>query len=351
MARDIQEQLVSLIKDKHNILIAVGQSPSLDAIASSLALKAAITKQGKKCRITAHDFHMPTRLNFLPHSQTITQISQLTRKFIINLDVSKYAVEEVSYETVDNQLQIFITPKDGNFTEEDVTTTGGNFYFDLIITLDIPELAQIGPFYEDNSEFFYKNPILNIDHSPANDHFGHVNIVDIKATSVAEILYDVIAQSFKAVLSEDMATQLLTGIVSKTRCFQAGTSTPQALLTASKLMSAGGRREDIVKNLYQSKSLPVLKLWGRALARLKLDKQFKIVSSLLNSDDFAKSGATLTELTDVIEELIVNTPDAESIIIVHEQGGTLSATLYTPRYVNTLKVFAQWSPRASGNIT
>ena len=120
-------------------------------------------------------------------------------------------------------------------------------------------------------------------------------------------------------LTEEVATCLLTGIIAKTRSFKTANVTPKTLEFASELVAAGARREDIVQNLYRTRSIATLKLWGRALARLKFDPVTKMAWTLLVRQDFIHSGASEENLPDVIDELIVNSPEAEITGLFYEQ--------------------------------
>ncbi|EKD89123.1 MAG: hypothetical protein ACD_34C00185G0001, partial [uncultured bacterium] len=150
-------------------------------------------------------------------------------------------------------------------------------------------------------------------------------------------------------LDEYIATNLLTGIISKTKSFKTNTVTPRSLAIASHLIASGARREDIVKNLYQTKTLPSLKLWGRALAQLQSDPDRKIVWSTIHQTDFTETGTTPHELDQVIDELIINTPDAQHVYVVYEQtdpqGHThIKAVITTAPYIHVSDVFRDMQP-------
>ncbi|HSD12180.1 MAG TPA: hypothetical protein VLC10_01360, partial [Patescibacteria group bacterium] len=94
---------------------------------------------------------------------------------------------------------------------------------------------------------------------------------------------------------------------------------PRTLDIASELVSAGAKREEIVQNLYRTRTISTLKLWGRALARLKFDPGIKMAWTLLVRQDFIHAGATEEHLPDVIDELIMNSPEAEIVGLLYEQ--------------------------------
>lgn len=337
-----------MIKQSSSVLLCLPEEPSTDAIASGLAVLAVVEKLKKKGKVVSSGFQLPQNHNFLPKSDEIFDDITSLRKFIISMDLATKSVEELSYNIEDNKLKIYITPKDGTFTKEDVKTSDGDFSFDLIIVIDAQDLEQLGRLYEMNADFFYHTPLINIDQSPANDHFGQVNLVNVTATAVSEIVFELIKDWGQNILDEYIATNLLTGMISKTKSFQSGSVTPRSLAIASHLISQGARREDIVKHLYQSKQISTLKLWGRVLSKLEADTEHKIVWSKLGVKDFSEVGANEKELPDVIDELIINTPEARNVFLLYKtNGGPVKVLISVAPYINALELFSDLSPKGS----
>ncbi|MBI5405120.1 MAG: hypothetical protein HY976_02740, partial [Candidatus Kerfeldbacteria bacterium] len=150
------------------------------------------------------------------------------------------------------------------------------------------------------------------------------------------------------VLDDQVATSLLTGIIAKTKSFQSPTVTPRSLAVASHLISAGAKREEIIDHLFQSKSIASLKLWGRALARLQSDPGERLVWSVLSDQDFVKSGAAEDDLPGAIDELIMNVPSAELIVIIYARTGQpIRAVIGTTKGHDLAALFAGSQPFGS----
>ena len=89
---------------------------------------------------------------------------------------------------------------------------------------------------------------------------------------------------------------------------QAGTTASLSCNSpGSKLISLGGDRENIVNKIYRSRSINVLKLWGRILARLTSTLNNGVLWSIIASDDFKKTDTTKQDVPEAIDELISNT--------------------------------------------
>ncbi|MDP3965040.1 MAG: hypothetical protein Q8Q20_05320 [bacterium] len=352
MALSPFQQAQDLIKKSQNVLIVLPDDPSLDTISSGLALFSVLEKLKKDAKVVCADFRLPPNADFMPKSKDIHSSLTSLRQFIISLNVSQTAVEELSYAIEGEKLNIYITPRNGYFEERDVSTSSGAFTHEVIIVLGAPDLETLGKLYDDHAEFFYHTPIINIDHQAANENFGQVNLVEVTATSTSEIVFELIKHLGEEHLDEYIATNLLTGIITKTKSFQSPVVTPKSLAVASHLIASGARREEIVKNLYQTKTLPMLKLWGRTLARLRSAKNGSVLWSLLTVDDFVKSEASPNDLPGVIDELIVNAPEAKAIAILHEAPkNTVRGIIYTPHYIDATALFKKWHPEGGKDFT
>ncbi|MFA6027322.1 MAG: DHH family phosphoesterase [Patescibacteria group bacterium] len=346
------QQIAEIIGKNSNILICLPASPTTDAIAAGLALFLFLEKKGKKPKVVVSNFALPATHAFLPRSQEIFSDITALRKFIISLDVTKAQVSELNYDIKDGKMNIYISPQNGYFSPEDVTASAGEFAYDAIFVLDAPDLEALGEVYDNNIEFFYKTPIINIDHHPANDNFGQINMVDIKATSVSEIIFELLERTDESFLDEYIATNLLTGIISKTKSFKTSAVTPRSLAIASHLISSGARRDDIVKNLYQTKSIHALKLWGKALTKLNKDAEHQIVWSVLSVQDFIETGATEEEIEKVVDELIINTPEAKNVFILYYKPDFGSKVLLsTPHYIDAKELFKEYYVQGSPDFT
>ncbi|MFH1367475.1 MAG: DHH family phosphoesterase [Patescibacteria group bacterium] len=348
------KQAIDITKRASNILIVLPNNPTTDAIASSLALFLALEKMKKKGKIVCSEFTLPASHSFLPKSSEIRSDLATLRKFIISLDVSRTKVEELSYDIDKDkqQLNIFITPKNGFFEERDLKTSAGMYEYDLIYVLDSPDLDSLGKLFENNAEFFYHTPVVNIDHSPANDYFGQINLVDLTATSTSEIIFGLIKEMGEEVMNEQISTNLLTGIISKTKSFRTTSVTPKSLAIASHLVEWGARREEIIKNLFQTKDIATLKLWGRVLARLKEGQEHRLVWSQVSRSDFENSGAREEDLLGVIDELIINTPLAEIVVLLYESAEkTIKGIIYSIKQIDGFRLLREFQPSGTKDFT
>jgi len=321
-----EQQIFEQIKKANNILITFSHVWNGDSVASALALFLFLKKMGKSAEIVAEapksNNASPAAgklFSFLPAFSEIKNELENLRKFIISLDITNAKVSQIKYKLEKNSLNFIISPKEGFFTQNDITSSTGGFKYDLIIVLDAPDLESLGKVYDNDTEFFYKTSIINIDHHSDNEEFGQINFIELNAVAVSEILFSLFESYSRELIDEDIATCLLTGIIYKTRSFKTQNITPHTLTATSQLISMGARREEIVNMLYRSRTLNVLKLWGRVLARLTGSLDNNLVWSTLSHIDFLKTEAEEEDLSEVVDELIINIPMAKIIAIIYER--------------------------------
>jgi phosphoesterase RecJ-like protein len=219
---------------------------------------------------------------------------------------------------------VVITPKDGLLTPTNVRIEEGSYDIDLVIALDCANEERLGTFFEKNRTLFYEVPVVNIDHHPGNTNFGKVNIVDTAASSTAEILVSLLETIGKEVpnlFDADVATCLLTGLITDTGSFQNSNTTPKSLTVAAQLVAAGGRQQEIVKHTFKTRSLSTLRLWGRALSYIKEDAPRKFIWSVLNKADFVAARATHEESSGVIDELLKSAAGTNFVLLLSEREG------------------------------
>jgi len=318
MALTELQQVFELVRKSRRILIIFKQDWTGDAVSGALALAEFIKKAGRQADIVCQGFKQPASLSYLPLPLIQPSLGNL-QQFIVSVDLSQTGLGEFEYDESGNRLNFYITPKAGRLTKEDISTAVSGFHYDLIVLANTPDLEALGEAYSKHSDFYFATPKINFDHSPQNEHYGNINLVNIASSSTSEIIYDFLKEFDEKLIDENIATYLLSGIISATKNFKTAAVTPKTLNSAGALIGLGARRDQIIHNLYQSRFLSTLKLWGRVLSRLNNDLDDKIIWSALSASDFLETATNPDELPDVVEELIVSMPKTEVIILLYEE--------------------------------
>jgi len=126
--------------------------------------------------------------------------------------------------------------------------------------------------------------IISFDHHPTHTGFADLNIVFTTATSTCEVVYRFFEVN-KILITSAMATSLLAGLVFDTTFFTNSATTADGMGIAGKLLAAGARFSDVTKNHAKNKTIPSLRLWGLALARLQKNDKYDLASTYFLKED------------------------------------------------------------------
>lgn len=317
------QQFQELLKKAITPIILLPAYPSRDTLASAFALAFSLKKMGKAVHIAGENILTDKELvAFLGEPENLLSTITGARDFVLSFNTERNKITNVRSETVGNELHIYLTPERGSIDPRDFSFIPAQFKFDLAIVIGASDKESLGKIYEDNPDIFYEIPIINIDTHPDNELYGQINLVDITASSSAEILSEAFEKAFPNVLDERVSESLLTGIIAATESFQNKNTTPQALQIASRLMDHGADQQKIVRSLYKTQPLHLLKLWGRVMAQAKWNEELKLIWALVSLEDLIQSRARVEDLPAVLEKIHNNYSSAGLFMILSPETNT-----------------------------
>lgn len=141
--------------------------------------------------------------------------------------------------------------------------------------------------------------VINIDHHAHHNYFGHINLINPKASSNSEQLFYVFKRA-KMAITKDEAEALYVGLVTDTGRFQQENTNTLSHEVASGLHAAGINVAEITRRVYNTRTETSLKLLGRALSSLRLEAGGRIAVMSVSQADFAATGSNPEETEDVI---------------------------------------------------
>jgi phosphoesterase RecJ-like protein len=325
-----KQQWSEQIKNAKSILIITHENPDGDALGSSLALKFGLEKMGKEVTVAASGT-VSEVFSFLPSFTSLQRELSAQKDLLIILDESQAKIGNISLKRVsETKLIVVITPKEGFLTPANARIEEGTFNTDLVIVLDCANIERLGSIYDENPNLFYEVPVINVDHHPGNTNFGKVNIVDVTASSTAEILVsllETLGKDVPGMLDADIATCLLTGLTTDTSSFQNSNTTPKSLTVAAQLVATGGRQQEIIKHIFKTRTLATLRLWGRALSYIKEDKPLKFAWSVLSKADFVAAQASQENAAGLIDELLKTASGMDFVLLLSERNNSVHGNL------------------------
>ena len=165
--------------------------------------------------------------------------------------------------------------------------------------------------------------LVVLDHHGTNSGFGHIAVLDPAAAATAQLVYHLVRR-LAWPLDRQVATALLTGIVSDTGRFGYSSTDGAVLRIAARLVDAGARPDQIGQRVYEWLPFGYLQVSAAVLARARLEDG--MVWSVLYESDHAPAGVGPEDLDLLIDGLRI-AREAEVAVLVKEVKGGWKVSL------------------------
>ncbi|WP_379151448.1 bifunctional oligoribonuclease/PAP phosphatase NrnA [Paenibacillus sp. sgz5001063] len=141
--------------------------------------------------------------------------------------------------------------------------------------------------------------ILNIDHHPTNNGYGHVTLIKPDAAATAEILFDLL-KTFEMEWDIDIATALYTGLLTDTGGFRYSNTSPKVMAAVSELLALGVNGPELAETLLEEMTLAQVKVLNRALSTLQLSPEGDIAWVYVTPQDMLDCDAANEDLEGIV---------------------------------------------------
>ncbi len=274
----IHSDIQQAIDRATHLLLVAHRNPDGDTVGSTLALHHALRAYGKKSTPVCID-RIPKELGFLPGVERFVD----------------------------------------TFHPED---------FDAIVVIDCADLENLTGFYKQYPSFFSSVPLINIDHHPSNKRFGTYQLVRDTSAACSVIMYDLL-KDFGYSISSDIATCLLTGILTDTGGFQHSNTSSEVMRTVADLLELGAEIETISAHVFRSKSVPTLRLWGNVLSSMQSAVDKEVIWSSATQDMFSETSTSPEQLSGLIA-LMYGVPESKATVLLQErEDGKIKGSIRT----------------------
>ncbi len=212
--------------------------------------------------------------------------------------------------------------------------------YDVLVVMDCSDLRYAGV-HEHVPHMTVadgrRRPVLiNLDHHVTNEMYGDLNVVDANASSACELTHRFF-EHLDVEITQDMATCLLTGILTDTGHFSNPATSRSVLEAASRLLKRGAKVHDVSRNLQRNKSVDALRLWGSVLSRLKYNDDLGVASTVIFSDDLGE-GVT-EEHVEGVSNFLNQFLDAKVIMVLRElPDGNVRGSLRSAENVDVSQI-------------
>ncbi len=249
--RDEKKEICRIFSEASYFVVTSHQNIDGDGLGSALALYFLLWRMGKRARVV-YDGRVPYFYRFLPGSAQV-------------LSFEEFSAEKEPFE--------------------------------VLVVVDCSNPARVG-----RVEGFLKEAryVVNIDHHPDNAFFGHANFVVPGSPASALLVYE-LARELHISLDADIATGILTGVVTDTGGFQFAELNQNLFTVVGELVASGASLSTIMYHVFRFRRLEALKLLSRALHRLTFDPVCGCASMYLTQEDFRECGAQEEDAEGVVD--------------------------------------------------
>jgi phosphoesterase RecJ-like protein len=244
------EDVIAELRKRRAFVMVSHVKPDGDTLGAGLALGLALKKLGKRVHYFQQD-PVPRNLRFLPDTQ--------------------YVSRDIPADLPADALWVF-----GDMSN---TARAGEF---------LPEIQR--------------ENILDIDHHLGNDHFGALNYVLTHECSTGTCVMHLL-RGLGVELDADIATCLLTTIMTDTGGFMHSNTTPDVLRVSAELMELGANKEQITEEIFANKRLAAIKLLGRALTESKVEFDGRYIWSYVDEAMLAQCNADGEDTEEIVNHL------------------------------------------------
>ncbi len=244
------QEVVEELRKRSAFVMVSHVKPDGDTLGAGLALGLALEKLGKRVHYFNQD-PVPRNLRFLPKTDLVSR--------------------DVPADLPKDALWVF-----GDMSS---TSRAGEF---------LPPLER--------------ENILDIDHHLGNDHFGKLNYVLTDECSTGTCVLHLL-RALGIELDKDIATCLLTTIMTDTGGFMHSNTTPSVLRASADLMELGANKEQITEEIFANKRLAAVKLLGRAIDEAQLGDEGRYMYSFVDETMLSECGADGEDTEEIVNHL------------------------------------------------
>ena len=168
----------------------------------------------------------------------------------------------------------------------------------LFVFCDMSDPGRAGEFLPP----FTRENTLDIDHHLGNLHFGAFNFVLDSECSTGTCVVRLLRE-LGSEIDKDIATCILTTIMTDTGGFMHSNTTPEVLELSADMMRRGADKELITEEIFGNKRLAAMKLLGEVLAVAQFGHDGRYAYAHIDDAMFARTGADGEDTEDMVNTL------------------------------------------------
>lgn len=247
-------ELKNLLPNAKNILIALPVGSSIDKLAAGLALFLTLQAQGKQVSIVCEDNILVAQSHLIAVDHIVKSLPSteggnltLTLEGVAASDGTVPSLEKLDWYAENGHLNLVFHVLPGQtFQPAKIIPRYQGSGFNLIVTIGAANLNALGNIYLQNQSAFSATHLVNIDNQTANSSYGQTNILDTQASSISEMMVNMIAD-LGYNLDADSASNLLAGIFEATNKLSDPKVSADTYLAVANCLRLGGRKPAVTQ--------------------------------------------------------------------------------------------------------
>jgi bifunctional oligoribonuclease and PAP phosphatase NrnA len=273
-------EIVEELRRRSAFVMVSHVKPDGDTLGAGLALGLALKKLGKRVHYFQQDA-VPRNLGFLPDSQFVAR-----------------------------DLPADLPPDT------------------LFVFCDMSDMARAG----EHLPKLDRSNVLDIDHHLGNALFGEFNFVLPDECSTGTVVM-LLLRELGVPIDRDIATCILTTIMTDTGGFMHSNTTPEVLELSADLMRKGANKEEITEEIFLNKRVAATRLLGRIVDEMKFGHDGRYCYSYVDDAMLRDTGADGEDTEDTVNTLR-GQDGVEVAALFKAYGGEIRVSLRSNGRVN-----------------
>jgi bifunctional oligoribonuclease and PAP phosphatase NrnA len=274
------QQVVAELRRRAAFVMVSHVKPDGDTLGAGLALGVALKRLGKRVQYFQQD-PVPRNLRFLPDSDCVAR--------------------EIPADMPPDTLYVFCDMSD--------FTRAGEF---------LPQIDRAN--------------MLDIDHHLGNSHFGALNYVIPSECSTGTAVMHLLRE-MGVEIDRDIATCILTTIMTDTGGFMHSNTTPEVLELSAELIRAGADKEEITEEIFANRRVAATRLLGRIIDEMQFMHNGRYCYSHVDEAMLAETGADGEDTEDMVN-VLRSQENVEVAALFKAYDGELRVSLRSSGRVN-----------------
>lgn len=331
MLEQLLQKSANLIEKSNSVLIVPDPILSDKIVGSAFGLAIFLEALGKKTDILITE-NLNEKFNSLPDGfkkpSSLSPEIYDSRAFVIKINTKEKMPNQLRYETEKGCLKIIIDSANENYDPKDISFEYTPFDYDLIITIGIGDIKNIGDPYEKNRVLFETIPTLSINKKVVLNNF------------LSETVFLIISQVDKKLINKNAANWLALALVDESGNLK--NQTGQTVSIFSELINCGAQKDKIAK-LSQTKEDDAIFNSAAKIAALKEIIKIKNNLFIKIPPKFFKEEITKQSLLNLVREISFIFLKVNNIFMLFEKSGDIIAAGYIKNSADVEKIREQIS--------